>query len=166
MLYLMLQSKGEQKHHTSTCHGLFGNLTQSQCLSVCFPLPGLQIQTEWHVEPHVEKMHFLVMKMLLRVFCMCIIFVFVQLVIALSIMLLVFLLQQSLVITASSVTDRRLGLDVLTGLLGGHATITVVRALTGSQSHGLTWNPSQETWTRNESAVTENMFTKAKFLSA
>lgn len=34
MFYLIPQNKGEQKHHTSTCHGLLGYLTQFQNLSV------------------------------------------------------------------------------------------------------------------------------------
>lgn len=58
MFYLIQQSKGEQKHHTSTCHCLFGHLTQSLHLSVCFLLQGLQIQIEQHVQPNVEKMDF------------------------------------------------------------------------------------------------------------
>lgn len=34
MFYLIPQSKGEQKHHTSTCHALFGLLAQIQHLIV------------------------------------------------------------------------------------------------------------------------------------
>lgn len=61
MFYLIPQSKGEQKHHTSTCHGLLGYLTQSQHLSVCFPLQRLQVQREQHVKPKISFSFYLMM---------------------------------------------------------------------------------------------------------
>lgn len=54
--------------------------------------------------------------------------------------MLVFLLQESLgLVTAGcSVADRRLGPDVLTGLLRGHASVTAERALRVVKSYRLT----------------------------
>lgn len=49
MFYLILQSKGEQEHHTSTCHAALRHLTQSEHFSVRCALQGLQIQTQEHV---------------------------------------------------------------------------------------------------------------------